>query len=135
MTLLPKRFLADPNTIHDALKWVLIIEVVTTLVFVFAMLYITNKEVPTVIDPALLKEMQKANEEHRQALDKSDMDRQRTVELLNRKDSLIQVEMNQNRNAINNERKQVYDKINRIDKYLSDDILREFAKLTDTTAH
>jgi uncharacterized membrane protein (DUF106 family) len=131
---LPKRFLADPEETHKVLKWVIIIEVITTIAFVLTMAYITGRETTTVIDPELTKEMKKANAEYRQALDGSDAERIRTIELLNRRDSMIQEEMKHNRHTLQNERKKYNETIDRIDRYLSDDILREFSKLTADSA-
>ncbi|HRN93071.1 MAG TPA: hypothetical protein PLS87_11675 [Ferruginibacter sp.] len=134
MTMLPKRFLADPKSTHETLKWVIIIEVVTTIIFVIAMANITGKEPKVAIDPELTQEMRKANAEYRQALEKSDAERIKTVELLQRRDSLIQAELHHDRNELKNERKKHNEKLDRIDRYVTDDILREFSKLTADSA-
>lgn len=129
---LPKRFLADPKTTHETLKWVIIVEVITTVLFVLVMVHITGKEPKVFTDPELTKEMRKANAEYRQALEKSDIERVKTIELLSRRDSIIQAELHNERKVLNNERKIYNEKIDRIDRYVTDDILREFSKLTDT---
>lgn len=127
---LPKRFLADPKTTHETLKWVIIVEVITTVLFVLVMVHITGKEPKVFTDPELTKEMRKANAEYRQALEKSDIERVKTIELLSRRDSIIQAELHNERKVLNNERKIYNEKLDRIDRYVTDDILREFSKLT-----
>lgn len=131
---LPKKFLADPDDTKKTLKWVIVFESVTTIIFIAVMVFILYKEdKPIAIDPELTKEIRKANEEHRQALRESDKEKIKIMEWIEQRDSLNKVQLAEERKYLETQRKMYYEKSNLIDRYMSADLQREFSSL-DTTS-
>lgn len=127
---LPDKFLADPETTHKTLKWVIIIEIITTIIFILCLFYImSNSNNKILLDPELTKELRQANAEYREVLKKSDEERAKTIEYLESRDSVLLSMQNTNKLKILENEKIHNEKFAIIDRYMSADIQREFAKI------